>query len=37
MLPHQMSHAFRLKVFEEVYDILDNDSLILLRNYSASP
>lgn len=31
MLPHQVSHALRLKVFEEVYDTLDNESLILLH------
>lgn len=36
MLPHQLSHILRLKLFEEVYDILDNDSMILLHNYSAS-
>lgn len=32
MLHHHLSHALRIKVFEEVYDTLDNDNLILLHN-----
>lgn len=32
MLPHQLSHALRFKVFEEGYDNLDNDSLVILHN-----
>ena len=41
MLPHQLSHALRLKVFKEVYDTLDTDSLILrhdaLQVYELAP